>query len=75
MGEKIEINGEVHIDTEEAAERLEVTPKRVLEFIRQHRLEALYLNGYYIPESELEKVKNRKPGRPTAKSVKKARKK
>jgi helix-turn-helix protein len=75
MGEKIKINGEVHIDTEEAAKRLEVTPKRILEFIRQKRLEALYLNGYYIPESELEKVKDRKPGRPAASRIKKTKKK
>jgi Helix-turn-helix domain len=67
MGEKIEINGEVHIDTAEAAERLDVSPKRVLEFIRQKRLEAVYLNGYYIPVRELPKVKHRKPGRPAKK--------
>ena len=75
MAEKIEINGQVHIDTEEAAQRLNVTPKRILEFIRQERLEALYLNGYYIPEAELEKLKDRKPGRPGGASATKAKKK
>lgn len=64
MSEKIEINGQVHIDTTEAARRLKVTRKRVLEFIAQERLNALYLNGYYIPETALAEVKQRKPGRP-----------
>lgn len=64
MSEKIEINGQVHIDTTEAARRLRVTRKRILEFIAQERLDALYLNGYYIPETALANVKQRKPGRP-----------
>jgi hypothetical protein len=67
MSDKVEINGQVHIDTAEAARRLKVTPKRVLEFIAQERLYAVYMNGYYIPESELAKVKSRKPGRPAKK--------
>jgi hypothetical protein len=65
MSDKIELNGQIHIDTAEAARRLKVTPKRVLEFIAQDRLNAVYLNGYYIPESDLKKLKSRKPGRPS----------
>jgi hypothetical protein len=75
MADKIEINGTIHIDTAEAAKRLKVTRKRVLEFITQERLEAVYLNGYYIPESELAKVKDRKPGRPASAPNKKSTKK
>ena len=73
MAEKIEINGQVHINTTAAAKRLRVTPKRVLEFIAQERIEAVYLNGYYIPETELKKLQERKPGRPAGAT--KARKK
>jgi hypothetical protein len=68
MAEKIEINGQLHINTEEAAKRLGVTSKRVLEFIAQERIEAVYLNGYFIPETELKKVQKRKPGRPAKKT-------
>jgi hypothetical protein len=74
MAEKIDINGQTHINTVEAAKRLRVTPKRVLEFIAQGRVEAVYLNGYFIPEDELKKLRARKPGRPpgaTAKAKKK----
>lgn len=75
MAEKIEINGQAHIHTTDAAELLQLTPKRVLEFVAQGRIEAVYLNGYYIPEAELKKLEQRKPGRPagsTKKSAKKA---
>lgn len=73
MAEKIEINGQVHIHTTVAAKRLRVTSKRVLEFIAQDRIDAVYLNGYYIPEAELKKLQERKPGRPagTTKAKKK----
>jgi hypothetical protein len=75
MAEKIEINGQVHLDTAEAAKRLGVTAKRVLEFIAQERIEAVYLNGYYIPETELKKVQERRPGRPRLTNAKKTKKK
>ena len=70
MAEKIEINGQIHIHTADAAELLHVTPKRVLEFIAQERIEAVYLNGYYIPEDELKKLRQRKSGRPPSKASK-----
>lgn len=74
MADKIEINGEVHIHTTAAAKRLRVTPKRVLDFVAQDRIEAVYLNGYYIPESELKKFQRKRPGRPPG-STKKPTKK
>ena len=74
MAEKIEINGQSHIHTTDAADLLQVTPKRVLEFIAQERIEAVYLNGYYIPETELKKLQQRKPGRPVGSTRKSARK-
>lgn len=64
MADKIEINGRTHLNTAEAAKRLRVQPKRVLDFIADERIEAVYLHGYYIPEDELLKVKKRKRGRP-----------
>lgn len=64
MADKIEINGQPHINTAEAATRLQITTKRVLDYVAEGKIEAVYLNGYYIPESELEKLKKRKPGRP-----------
>ena len=45
--------------TADAAELLNVTPKRGLEFIAPERIEAVYLNGYYIPETELKKLRQR----------------
>jgi hypothetical protein len=70
MADKIEINGQVHLNTKTAAKRLRVTPKRILEFIAQERIESVYLNGYYIPEHELEKLRQRKPGRPAGEPTK-----
>jgi len=64
MADKIEIKGKVHVNTAEAAKRLKITPKRILEFIAQERIDAVYLHGYYIPEAELQKLSLRKPGRP-----------
>ena len=77
MAEKIEINGQVHIHTTLASKRLNVTRKRVLEFIAQGRINAVYMHGYYIPETELEKLRERRPGRPAATKTtgKKTRKK
>jgi len=69
MADKIEINGRTHINTAEAANRLQITTKRVLDYVAEGKIEAVYLNGYYIPEAELQKLTQRKPGRP--KSTKK----
>lgn len=70
MTGKVGINGETHLDTATAAKKLKITPKRVLDYIAQGRIEAVYLNGYYIPEAELEKLQQRKPGRPAGKARK-----
>lgn len=70
MAEKVEINGQVHVNTTEAAKRLRISTKRVLDYVAQGKVEAVYLHGYFIPEDELLKLKDRKPGRPPGKSTK-----
>ena len=74
MAKKLEINGEMYFNTTAVAKRLRVTPKRVLEFIAQDRLEAMYLHGYYISEADLKKFRRRRPGRPAGSAKKPAKK-
>lgn len=53
------------LTTKEVAEKLGVTVRRVQAMIKDGRLEAEKLGrDYVVRESALEKVKNRKPGRP-----------
>jgi excisionase family DNA binding protein len=56
-----------YIGTKEAAERLKITPVRVQQLIRKGRLPAERIGRLYlIREEDLERVKERKPGRPKA---------
>jgi hypothetical protein len=73
-GKPILIDGIPHIHTLEAAKRLGLTPQRIREFISEARVNAVYLNGYYIPVAELKMLKKRKPGRPTGTTKKMAKK-
>ena len=68
-GNTLIIDGVPHIHTLDAAERLGVTPQRIREFISEERVNAIYLNGYYIPEEELKALRKRKPGRPATKTI------
>lgn len=53
------------IGVKEAAEKLGLTRKRILDFIRLGRLPAQKIgNSFAIRESDLELVKERKTGRP-----------
>lgn len=63
------------ISTDEAAERLGVSGRRVRQLIDEGKLPAQYVGGgYVIDESELDKVKvYGKPGRPPKQASKKKR--
>ncbi len=53
------------ITTIQAAEKLGITQRRVIALIEQGRLPAeKFANVYMISEKDLEKVADRKPGRP-----------
>jgi len=57
------------IGTQEAAERLGVSQRRVVALIRDGRLKARKIGPVYvIDERSLETVRERKPGRPAKKS-------
>lgn len=56
---------EGYLTTHEAARILGVTPERVIALIKAKRLPAEKVSGVWIiKESDLELVKDRKPGRP-----------
>lgn len=74
MTEKIEINGVTHIHTAVAAKRLGISSKRVLDYIAKETIDAVYLNGYYMPEAELRKLRQRRPGRPKGSTKAKGKK-
>lgn len=60
------------LTTREAADRLGVSVGRIHQFIRDERLPAEKKGrDYLIKESDLAKVKNRKPGRPSKPKSKK----
>ena len=54
------------LSTKETAERLGVGVQRVHQFLKENRLPGSYKHGrdWVIPESALENVKDRKPGKP-----------
>ena len=55
------------ISTKDAAERLNLSVRRVQDFLKEKRLPAQMIGGVYmIDEKNLALVKNRKPGRPKA---------
>jgi excisionase family DNA binding protein len=63
------------IDAVEAAKRIGVSRRRVLQFIKSGRLPAQVLGGAYVIQlADLAKVGDRKPGRPK-KSKESARRK
>lgn len=54
------------LTTKEVAERLEVTVRRVHQFIEEKRLPAQKMGrDYFINEEDLKLVENRKVGRPS----------
>jgi hypothetical protein len=54
-----------HATTEGAADRLNITPRRVRALIQAEQLRAeKKARDYLIEEKDLKLVKNRKPGRP-----------
>ena len=53
------------LNTKQAGKRLGISPLRVRQFISSERLPATkFGRDWLIREKDLEKVKNRKPGRP-----------
>lgn len=63
------------LNTKQVAERLNVSERRIRQFIAQGRLPAIKLaRDWMIKEKDLEKVKDRKPGRPKKHSQKLKRK-
>lgn len=60
------------LSTEEAAERLNLSPRRIRALITNNQLDAVKIGKYYaIPETELERVKvYGKPGRPKKQEAK-----
>src|SRR5215468_4711683 len=56
------------LTTKDAAEKLGVSPRRILQFIDEGRLPAeRFGRDYMIKESDLKLVQDRKPGRPPGK--------
>jgi excisionase family DNA binding protein len=56
------------LNTEEAAERLGVSPRRVQQLVKSGRLPAREFGGsYVIATSDLKLVEDRPPGRPPSK--------
>jgi excisionase family DNA binding protein len=63
------------LTTEQAADRLGVTPARVRVLIREGRLPAQsFGRAHMINEDDLKLVEDRKPGRPPKKAVEKGTK-
>lgn len=59
------------ISTKDAADRLNLSVRRVQEFVKQGRLPAQMIGGVYmIEEKNLALVKDRKPGRPKGSGAK-----
>lgn len=57
------------LTTKEAAARLDVTVRRVHQFIEEGRLPAKKMGrDYFIKEDDLKLVEDRKPGRPSKKA-------
>ena len=57
-----------YISTTEAGEILGISRQRVLKLVQQGRLKSIKVaNVYLIKKSDLEDVKDRKPGRPAKK--------
>ncbi len=55
----------MNLTTIQAAERLNVSQRRVIALIEQKKLPATkFANVYVIDEKDLDLVKDRKPGRP-----------
>jgi len=61
------------ISSKDAAARLNLSVRRVQEFIKNNRLPAKMIGGVYlIDDKDLALLKNRKPGRPRTKTPTKA---